>query len=84
MLWQIWLSGVLGLWLVVVVFFGFSSTLNRFFLVVTGVAIAFLSFWSASRLKSFFSPSDSEIRPKNGNSGREAPASGEQNQNQTP
>ena len=61
-----WISGVLGIWLIIVVFLGFSSTLSRIFFVITGLAIAVLGFLSASRQKQEANSGQdhySEIRP---------------------
>ena len=62
-MWQSWLSGILGFWLILVVVLGFSSTLNRIFFVITGLAIAVLSFWSASAHKPVPKNHESEIIP---------------------
>ncbi len=62
-MWQNWLSGILGLWLILVVLLGFSSTLNQIFFILTGLAITVLSFWSASKIKPFPKNSESEIIP---------------------
>lgn len=67
-----WISGILGVWLIVVVFLGFSSTLNRFFFVATGLVVAVLGFFAALRQNretvssKFGSNNGSEIRPSNG------------------
>ena len=66
-MWQSWLSGILGFWLILVVVFGFSSTLNRIFFIITGIAIAVLSFWSASRCKPVPKNHESEIVPPSEN-----------------
>ncbi len=50
-MWQNLVSGILGLWLVLVVFLDFSSTMTRFFLVLAGVAVAFFSFWALKLVK---------------------------------
>lgn len=69
-MWQIWLIGILGLWIILLVFLGFSSTLTSFFLIVSGLAIAGLGFWVSSLIKPFFENSgkisESEIRPPEG------------------
>ncbi len=62
-MWQNWICGILGLWIVLVVFLGFSSTLTAFFLIVSGLAIAALSFWLASLIKMPTKHNDSEILP---------------------
>lgn len=57
-------SGILGLWIILLVFLGFSSTLTAFFLVATGLAVAILGFWSASLIKPAPKiPPESEISP---------------------
>lgn len=62
--WQNILSGILGLWIILLVFLGFSSTLTTFFLIVTGLGIAGLGFWSASLIKPVpKNPPESEISP---------------------
>jgi hypothetical protein len=53
-MWQNTLSGILGLWIILVVILGFSSTLRGFFLIVSGLLIALLGFWSNSLMKSSF------------------------------
>lgn len=66
-MWQNWVCGILGLWIVLVVFLGFSSTLTNFFLIVSGLAIVALGFWTSSLTKPFFKNSgknsESEIMP---------------------
>ena len=50
-MWQIWTSGILGLWVILLVFLDFSSTLTTFFLIATGAALAALNFWLLSLVK---------------------------------
>ncbi len=63
-MWQIWTSGILGLWVILLAFLDFSSTLTTFFLVITGAVLAALNFWLLSFIKT---PErrhpDSEILP---------------------
>ncbi len=63
-MWQIWTSGILGIWIILLAFLDFSSTLTTFFLVATGAALAALNFWLLSFVKT---PErrhpDSEILP---------------------
>ncbi len=47
-MWQNWLSGILGLWVILMPFLGLSENLARTVLIVTGVLIAVLGFWAAS------------------------------------
>jgi len=50
-MWQIWTSGILGIWIILLAFLDFSSTLTTFFLIATGVAVAALNFWLLSFIK---------------------------------
>ncbi len=50
-MWQIWTSGILGIWIILLAFLDFSSTLTTFFLIATGVAVAVLNFWLLSLIK---------------------------------
>ena len=63
-MWQIWTSGILGLWVILLAFLDFSSTLTTFFLIATGAVLAALNFWLLSLIKT---PErqhpDSEILP---------------------
>jgi hypothetical protein len=73
-MWQNWLSGILGLWIILLVFLGFSSTLTGFFLVVSGLALAGLGFWSASLTKPPpKSHPESEILPESPAGGPDLP-----------
>ncbi len=63
-MWQIWTSVILGLWVILLAFLDFSSTLTTFFLVATGLAIAALNFWLLSLIKAPLAQHpDSEILP---------------------
>lgn len=46
-MWQDWINGILGLWLIVLSFLGFTGTTLMWMLVVTGVIVAILGFWAA-------------------------------------
>jgi len=50
-MWQIWISGILGLWVILLAFLDFSSTLTTFFLIITGAVLAALNFWLLSLIK---------------------------------
>ncbi len=54
--------GVLGLWVTLVMFLDFSTTLTRIILIISGLLVAALSFWAASDSK-IPGKSDSEIIP---------------------
>ncbi len=74
-MWQIWTSGILGLWVILLAFLDFSSTLTMFFLDATGAVLAALNFWLLSLVKT---PErqhpDSEILPpEHSESEHEAP-----------
>lgn len=59
------INGVLGIWIIALAFLGFSDSMQRFLLVVTGLVVAIVSFYG----ESLFKPSEelikdiSEIQP---------------------
>ena len=50
-MWQNWLCGIFGLWVILMPFLGLSESLARTLLIVSGVVIAVLGFWAASGSK---------------------------------
>ena len=46
-MWQNWVNGILGLWVILMPFLGFGPYL-RTLMIVSGIVIAVLAFWSAS------------------------------------
>jgi len=46
-MWQQWVNGILGLWVIVVAFLGFTGSTLLWTLVITGVVVAILGFWGA-------------------------------------
>jgi uncharacterized membrane protein YuzA (DUF378 family) len=40
-----WIIGILGLWLMVLAFSGFPSSIQRILMIITGLAITFICFW---------------------------------------
>ena len=66
-MWQNWVNGILGLWVILMAFLGFSASMSRILLIISGLVIAVLGFWAAS------SGSSSESPTAGGNDG----ASGE-------
>lgn len=50
-MWQNKVNGALGIWVIALAFLGFSVSLQRFLLVLTGVAIAIIAFWGKSLVK---------------------------------
>ena len=47
-MWQQWVNGVLGLWVITVPFLGLTAEQNMWALAITGIAMAVLGFWGAS------------------------------------
>lgn len=45
-MWQQWVNGILGLWVIIIPFVGLGSN-SKIVLIVTGVVIAILGFWGA-------------------------------------
>jgi hypothetical protein len=48
-MWQDWVNGIVGLWVIVVPFLGLTGTSLMWTLVVTGVVVAILGFWSGAQ-----------------------------------
>jgi hypothetical protein len=46
-MWQDWLNGILGIWVIVIAFLGLTGSSLEWTLVVTGVVVAVLGFWAA-------------------------------------
>lgn len=46
-MWQAWIIGILGLWVIIEPYLNMSSTANTWVLVITGAVIAILGFWGA-------------------------------------
>jgi hypothetical protein len=38
-------NGILGLWLIILAFLGFPSSVQKVLVIISGLAIAFVSFW---------------------------------------
>ena len=47
-MWQQWVNGVLGLWVLLVPFLGLTDAQNTWTFASTGLVIAILGFWGAS------------------------------------
>ena len=45
-MWQDWVNGILGLWVILLPFIGLGGDVTT--LVITGIVIAVLGFWAAS------------------------------------
>ncbi len=46
-MWQQWINGILGLWVIAIPFLGLSASAFMWTLAITGIAIAVLGFWGA-------------------------------------
>jgi hypothetical protein len=49
LMWQDWVNGIVGLWVIVVPFLGLTGASLMWTLVVTGVVVAVLAFWSGAQ-----------------------------------
>jgi hypothetical protein len=49
-MWQQWVNGILGVWTITVPFLGLTGDTLTWTLVITGVAIAVLGFWSGTEV----------------------------------
>jgi len=47
-MWQNWVIGILGIWIIIEPYLGFTESGNKVVLIITGIIIAILGFWSAS------------------------------------
>lgn len=47
-MWQQWVNGVLGLWLILSAFIGFTPSAMTTNLVIVGIVVAILGFWGAT------------------------------------
>ena len=47
-MWKHWVTGVLGLWVIIMPYLGFTANAHQILMVVSGIVIAVLSFWAAS------------------------------------
>lgn len=47
-MWQAWITGILGVWLIIASFTISGNTMNQ---LIVGVAIAVLGFWGAARIQ---------------------------------
>lgn len=55
-MWQSIISGALSIFIILIVFLGFPPFLRNAIIVISGIIIAFLSFWSASKNKHIEEP----------------------------
>ncbi len=47
-MWQQWINGILGLWVIVIPFLGLTDGTLTWTLVITGIVIAVLGFWGGA------------------------------------
>jgi len=47
-MWKDWINGILGLWVVLLAFIGIPFNAKAILMIITGLAIAFLSFWKGA------------------------------------
>lgn len=50
-MWKYWANAILGLWIILVPYLGFELGAKDVLLVVSGIVIAALAFWSVSEAK---------------------------------
>lgn len=46
-MWQQWINGILGLWVIALAFIGLTGTTLTWTLAITGIVVAALGFWGA-------------------------------------
>jgi hypothetical protein len=46
-MWQGWILGILGIWVIIEPYFAMTDASNKIVLVITGIIIAVLGFWTA-------------------------------------
>ena len=68
-MWKDWINGILGIFIVILAFLGFPSSIKAVLMIAIGLIIAFLSFWkgASARVKKEISASFEEREPKNEN-----------------
>ncbi len=47
-MWKDWINGILGIWIVVLAFLGLPFSARAILMIITGLLIAFLSFWEGA------------------------------------
>lgn len=51
-MWQQWVNGILGLWVIALAFLGITGSAMMWTLVVTGIIVAVLAFWGGAERNS--------------------------------
>ena len=44
-MWQAWILGILGIWIIIVPYLNMTDSANKWVLVITGIIVAILGFW---------------------------------------
>jgi len=47
-MWRDWINGILGIWIVFLAFLGLPFNARAILMIITGLLIAFLSFWKGA------------------------------------
>ena len=47
-MWQQWINGILGIWTIIAAWTYMAAGTGRTVLIITGIVVAILAFWSAS------------------------------------
>ncbi len=47
-MWQQWINGILGLWVILLAFLGLTGSALTWTLAITGIVVAILGFWGAT------------------------------------
>ncbi|MEK7599021.1 MAG: hypothetical protein AAB474_01020 [Patescibacteria group bacterium] len=46
-MWQDWVNGIVGVWIILMPFLGFDPGLHQTLMIISGIVVAVLGFWSA-------------------------------------
>lgn len=68
-MWQQWINGLLGIWIIVTAFVTWTYSGLRANLIITGIIIAILGFWGAGQYGAYQSPRRPPESPPPGTSG---------------
>jgi succinate dehydrogenase hydrophobic anchor subunit len=50
-MWQAWILGILGIWIIIEPYIGMSDMGNKWALAITGIIVAILGFWGTMMKK---------------------------------
>ncbi|PIR70133.1 MAG: hypothetical protein COU46_03205 [Candidatus Niyogibacteria bacterium CG10_big_fil_rev_8_21_14_0_10_42_19] len=62
-MWQGWVNGFLGLWIVLLPFLGLPQNIDRPIIIAIGIIVAIAGFWCATFKGKRSSVSDTDISP---------------------